>query len=199
MEIAAPPGGSGGEDPIFRAGQKPVRQALAEFVLKNQERVRAVARRKLSPRTRAACDSEDVLSSVLRRLDDMARRGVFQPRSEPELWALIKSIARNTALSRTRLIEGMRNRLTEDGPYAYEVLKRLNACETDDEATLLVYRMMMSLKDATDRQIMGLLFRGARHKAIATLLGISEEASRQRWLVIRRDLSGRFESGVFDG
>lgn len=130
----------------------------------------------------------------------MAHTGVFAPRSAEELWGLIKAIASRTAVDRRRLIERARNFLTEDGPYAYELLKRLNACPSDDDALMLVLRIMMSIKNQTDRQIFALLHRGASHRAIAAALRLpSEEASRQRWSVLRRELAARFSEGSLDG
>lgn len=179
-------------------GDSPARAALAKFVLENEAKVRAIARRKL-PTDRAVFDSEEILSSVLRRLDTMAHSGIFAPRSAEELWGLIKAIASRTAVDRRRLIERARNFLTEDGAYAYELLKRLNACPTDDDALMLLLRIMMSIKNQTDRQLFALLHRGASHRAIAAALKITEEASRQRWAVLRRELAARFEEGRLDG
>lgn len=118
------------------------RAAVGAYLLNNADRIRAVARRKLSPRAKHVYDSEEILSSVLRRVDTIVMAGELRPRSEAELWALIDTIAKHNAINRTRLIERARNLLTEDGPYVYELLKRLNAYSSDDEATMLVYRMM---------------------------------------------------------
>ena len=175
-----------------------VRRAVADFVLEHSEKIRAIARRKLTAATRSVHDSEDVCSSVARRLDHLAARGELRPRSEAELWALIKVVARNTAVSKTRLIERAREILTDDGPLAYEMLRRLNACQGDEDATVLLHRTMMILTDAKDRQVLALQLRGASHAAIGSLLGISEAASRQRWMSIRRRLAERLAEGGFD-
>jgi DNA-directed RNA polymerase specialized sigma24 family protein len=172
-----------------------VRQAVAQFAIDNSAKIRAIARRKLTKVTRTVHDSEDVLSSVLRRLDTMAEGGNLRPRSEQELWGLITVIARNCAVSRTRLIERAKELLTEDGPLAYEVMRRLNACRGDEEATILLRRMMAALPESQDRQIFDLQFRGATHGAIAGLLGISPDACRHRWMAIRRKLAEWFAQG----
>jgi DNA-directed RNA polymerase specialized sigma24 family protein len=172
---------------------------VAQYLLANEAKIRAIARRKLTSNTRSVFDSEDVFSSVLRRMDELTINGGLRPRSEAELWAFVEAITRNNAVNRTRLIERARSRLTEDGPYAYELLRRLNAFATDDEATVLVLRMMLCLKNEEDRQLLSLLHRGAEHRAIGTMLRISEEASRQRWARIRKELLDRFAEGVFDG
>lgn len=176
-----------------------LRERLATYLLVHQSQIREMARLNLTSSARKVCDSEDVLSSVLRRLDEMASDGALRPRSERELWALIRTIARNTAVSRTRLIEHARQRLTEDGPYAYELLQRLNAFRSDEEATLLVHRMLASVGDRTSRQVLALVMRGASHRAIGAFLEISEDASRQRWMVVRRELGARFGRGELDG
>lgn len=175
-----------------------VRKAIADYALSNAAKIRAIARRKLTQATRAVSDSEDVFSSVARRLDLLAAGGKLRPRSESELWKLIKVIAQNNAVSQTRLIERSRVLLTEDGPLAYEMSKRFNACQSDEEATVLFQRMMLSLPDGQHRQLMDLLYRGANHGAIAALLHISAEASRQRWKNIRTTLARLFAEGAFD-
>src|SRR5207247_1975659 len=103
-------------------GQSTIRTAIAEYVLEHRDKIRAIARRKLTATTRRVFDSEEVISSVLRRLDVMAERGSLRPRSETELWALIEAIARNTAVSKTRLIERTTRMLREDGAYALALL-----------------------------------------------------------------------------
>lgn len=172
------------------------REAVASFVLRHESRIRAIARRKLTQSTRSTFDSEDVMASVLRRMDKLAMEGVLRPRSEGELWALIQTIASNTAVSKTRLIERARFLLTEDGSYAYEFLNRLNSCGTDDEAQLLVFRMAGALEGNRDRQIFLARVRGATHHAIAGMLKMSESACRQHWMRICRELYAAFESEV---
>jgi DNA-directed RNA polymerase specialized sigma24 family protein len=188
------------EIPEFRPapGESP-RDFVARYVLANAEKIRAIARRKIPQRSRAATDSEDVLSSVLRRLDEMGERGTLRLDSELELWGLIEAMASNAAVSKVRMIERARNFLTEDAYYANLLLARLQDCAGDDDATLLVLRMTASLKSPEDRQILTLMHRGASHRAIGDLMGFTEQASRQRWKRIRGELCGRFQEGGFDG
>lgn len=173
------------------------RHLVASFLLRNRDQIRAIARARLSADTRTVYDSEDVFSSVLRRIDNLARQGVLRPANETELWALIHTIARNTALKKTLLIERARILVTEDPRYGYELMERLNRCRDDDEATLLVYRLMLALDDPLDRQVFALYLRGASHRAIASFLGIREDASRKRWVRLRDDLRDRFAKGQF--
>jgi DNA-directed RNA polymerase specialized sigma24 family protein len=143
-------------------------------------------------------DSDEIVSSVLRRMDVLAADGQVRPRSEGELRALIKTIAQNTAVTRTRMMERAKALMGEDGGYARALMERLARYESDDRAALLVYRMAASLKKAEDRQLLLLVMRGATHRAIAGLLGTTEDASRQRWKKVREELEARFAQGEFD-
>jgi hypothetical protein len=177
----------------------PLRRSVAQFVLEHSEQIRAMARRKLTAPTRSVYDSEDVLSSVLRRMDNLARQGRLRRDSEAEMMALIATIASNAALSKSKLIERARSQMSEDGAYARELLARLDRCGDDDEATLLVLRIQASIKDQTDRQVFSLMLKGASHKAIGDLLGFSADASKQRWMKVRRELVERFSKGDLNG
>lgn len=181
------------DEPFFGASepQEAERRSVAQFVMSRERLIRAIARDRLSRDTRSVFDSEDVFSSVLRRVDNLARRGKLRLGCESELWGFIKVIATNTAISKTRLIECSRNWLTEEPDYAYYLVQALNACEDDDEANWVIYRMAASL-ERSDRQLFFLRLRGAGHKAVAGVLRIEEEASRQRWSRICRGLRERF-------
>lgn len=133
------------------------------------------------------------MSSVLRRMDVLALEGRLKPRSEGELWALVRTIAANTAVSKSRLIERARSLEAEDGEYGRALVRRLETCVNDDEAHLLVLRMASSLRKDRQREVFLLRLRGANHASVAGLLGISEGASRQLWMEVCRDLRDRFE------
>lgn len=175
------------------------RERVADYLRGKEQEIRSVARRRLTRNTRGTHDSEDVYSSVLRRLDELASRGEVRPRSESELWALAKTIASNTAVSKTRLAERARALVAEDGSYARSLLDRLQAANGDDEAMLLLLRLAQSCDNSDDRQILFLRMRGAGYKVIAETLGISSDACRQRWRVLRAKLDHLIRSGALDG
>ena len=101
------------------------RDDVANFVLKHADRIRTVARTKLTSRTKQAYDSEDVVSSVLRCMDEMAAAGSVRPASEAELWSLIKAVAGNRAVTKTRLMERAKSFFDEDGDYARVLHERI--------------------------------------------------------------------------
>lgn len=161
-------------------------------MLARQERVRALARTRLTGGTRAVFDSEDVLSSVVRRLDSLVERGRLRVTSEDELWALITTIVLNDATSKSRLMERARAMSLDDQEFAQMLLRRAAACKQDEDADALVLQMAGSISGGDERQMLLLRLRGASHRAIAGALGISEVAARQRWSQLVRSLVERF-------
>lgn len=172
------------------------RASLAQFILSRERQIRALAARKLTPSTRSVFDSEDVMASVLRRVDDLARNGRLRPGNESELWGLVQAIATNTALNKTRLIARFRKWLAEDSDYAHFFMGMCRSCSDDDEITLVMYRLAAALDDRTDRQVFLLRLRGASHRAVAGVLETSEEAARKRWERICQQLREQFASEV---
>jgi len=84
---------------------------------------------------------------------------------------------------------------TEDGEYARRLVGRLQRCEDDDEAAMIICRMMTWLPSQEARQILGLRLRGMTHGAIGQALGINEAAVRKRWQSIRATLMERISRG----
>lgn len=170
------------------------RDRLAEFVIRNKEAIRRVARRKLNTETRRVYDSDDIMATVLRRVDLLAHNGAIRADSEAEMVSLILTIAANASISKFRLIKLARSRLGEDSDFSRELIRRLNACHDDDEANTLVFRLYGSLDSTDDRRVYLLRLRGIGHAAIGQMLGITEEATRKRWQKIRRNLAARFKT-----
>jgi len=183
---------------IFSETGEPFRESLGRFLVRHEEELRRIARRKLNESSRSVFDSGDVVASVMRRLDSLVMRGQMRARTEAELWGLIRSVLEKTAITKIRMMETARRHFAEDGPYSTEVLSRLERFD-DDEASLLIFRMAQSIPNAADRQVFFLRLRGISHKACATLTGSTEEAVKARWHRVRTDLQRRFEEGVFDG
>jgi DNA-directed RNA polymerase specialized sigma24 family protein len=169
-----------------REGLTPLaRDQVAAFLVANGDQIRLLARKKLTKKTRSTYDSEDVLSSVFRRIDDLAANGTLRPRSDQELWGLIHTITHHAAVSRTRLMERATALSVEDGGYVRHLIDCLSYCGSDDAAMLLIHRMAACLHDSAERQLFYLRVRGANHRGAAAVLGITEVAVRRRWTVAR--------------
>lgn len=164
------------------------RERVADFILRNSGRVRAIARAKLFNRTRRWFDSEDVLSSALRRADAMVVRGELQPANEAELWGLVRTITANDAITKNRVVDRLANLLNEDGDYVRDLLKQVQACDADEDVAALLHKLASNLT-GTGRAIFYLRLRGASHRAAGDALDISEEAARQQGATVRRNLA----------
>jgi hypothetical protein len=175
-----------------------LRSTLAEYLMRNEVTIRKMARAKLTREVQSISDSEDVFSSVVRRVDLMVVKGTLRPRSLGELWKCIEAITVNLAVDRVRMISRLRQFTAEDGDFAQHVIKRLEGFSSDDQAAILLYRMMMSLPVAEDRQLLDLRIRGATIKAAAGLLGMKFDAASMRWFRLKMKLSKQFEEGQLD-
>jgi DNA-directed RNA polymerase specialized sigma24 family protein len=174
------------------------REHLARVMMANLPLLQAAARRKLTNRTRAVHDSHDVASSVLRRIDLLASEGRLDGFSDDEVLHFALTIAANQAVSRTRAMERLAAQTDEDGTYAQLLRQRLDACGDDERATMLLYRIALSIADAPARELFLLRFKGLTFTIIAQVLEIKPDAARQRWTALRRTLESQLAEGVFD-
>jgi DNA-directed RNA polymerase specialized sigma24 family protein len=168
------------------------REHIADFVLRHEDRIRAIARRKLPTEARSVFGTEDVFSTVARRVDALAAKGLLRAESEAQLWALVSRVVENVSLERGRLVESTASRTGDDAAFWADISRDLRRCRDDNEAFVLVFEMMSAMTDAADRQIFLLRLRGVSHRVIAQQLGATEDAVRQRWVVIRRTLRESF-------
>ncbi|MCB9845679.1 MAG: sigma-70 family RNA polymerase sigma factor [Phycisphaeraceae bacterium] len=168
------------------------REELASFVLERREQIRAIARAKLPRGVRSVFDSEDVVSTVLRRVDGMIQSGALRARTFMELESLIGVVAENVSITKSRLVEIARHRRL-DNESIWEMLEhRAERCAGNEEAAGLLFKMLGSLDGADQRQMFLLRFRGASHRVVARQLGIAEDACRKRWSTVCQSLNERF-------
>lgn len=174
------------------------RRDLADFVYRHESLIRQAAARRLHPGARGVADSEDILQTVLMRLDQLAARGRLDFESEHKIVSLAVVIAQNRATDRTRMVQLARKHASQDGEFARLILRRLEANEEED-ATILLLEMLTTLERPDDRLYLSLRARGTAHQAIAQALGISHDAGRKRWESIRRRLAEVFAGELSDG
>lgn len=157
------------------------REDLAKYLHAHRDVLRGAIRRKLARQARGGCDSEDIASSVMRRLDEMAQKGQLRPASERQLWALIRRIALYATINRNK-----RERFISDrfGCGSEEVAaSRIpwDAPTLDQAARQALEQLAFGLDNSTDRMMLFLRARGATHRVVAETLGITPDAARKRW------------------
>lgn len=161
-------------------------EEITQFLLQRRDDIRRIGSSRLKSMRGRFEDSEDVYSSVCLRMLKMVQGAKLRPRGDEEVWALASRIADNTAINKVRVLKRLQSELPEDE--AFELSRFFSACQSDEEATLMLHRLAHLLDSSEDRQFFVLRLRGMSHDMIARSLGIKPAAARQRWTTIMRKL-----------
>jgi len=171
-----------------RAGD---RAAAAEVVARYGPLLRQRIRRKLGRVVRTLFDSEDVVSSVARKLDLAVANGRIDVADGEHLLALIQRMMKTTVVDKSRVVARLRVAEGPDSVWAMRFMQRIEGDSNPDadEALELAVR---HLDDPDDRLQFSLWLRGEPHRVAAEQLGISPALARKRWEKIRRKLTVSF-------
>ncbi len=169
------------------------REAVGLFVEAYGPFVRRRVRGKLGPSMRRLFDSQEILSTLSRRLDRYVRSGRLQASTEPQLWALVFKMVDAALIDKVRIIRRLRHAEGEDSEFARTWLSRIDRAARStspdgDGVELEIDAALRLLPNAVDRQILSLWLMGNSHRVIGGYLGISADATRQRWQAIRERL-----------
>jgi DNA-directed RNA polymerase specialized sigma24 family protein len=183
--------------PRMRSGD---REAAAAFITRYGSRIRRRIQGKLSPAMRRIFDSQDILSTVGRRLDLYVRSGSLEANSENQLWKLLFKMANNAVVDKARVMRRLREVEDEDSPFAYAMLQKLNRAESRglDAAEIEIETARNHLTDPVDRRILSLWLVGMPHAAIAEDVSMTAVNVRKRWQKIKERLQHRFGSELQD-
>jgi DNA-directed RNA polymerase specialized sigma24 family protein len=193
-----PPESPGEPDILLMRMRSGDREAAAEFLARFGPRVRRRIHGKLGPAMRRLFDSQEILSTLGRRLDICVGSGSLRAASMEELWSLVFRIADNSLIEKARVFRSLEAKEGEDSPLAYRVLQRLKDAEDQgqDGPLIEIDAALRSLEDGIDREILSLWLQGNQLAQIAALLGMSAPAVRKRWEKIRGRLRTLCEAGV---
>lgn len=183
--LAAPPGPS--LDDLVLRMQSGDRNASAEFIASYGPLIRRRVRGKLGPTMRRLFDSQEILSTLSRRLDRYVRSGRVRAATESQLWTLVFKMVDAAMMDKTRIARRLRSVEGEDSLFARALLNRIErgSQRGPDEIESLVDGALRSLTSVSDRQILSLWLMGNSPRVIADCVAISYEALRQRWQAIR--------------
>jgi DNA-directed RNA polymerase specialized sigma24 family protein len=172
------------------------REAAADFMTRYASRIQRRIRGKLSPAMRRIYDSQDILSTVSRRLDVYVRAGKLEALSADQFWALVLRMANNAVVDKARVFRRLEHIEGSDGPLARQIRQRLNDAEARrrDGAAIEIERAMRLFDDPIDRDILSSWLMGTPHSVTADAIGLSAAAVRKRWQGIRGRLQERFAS-----
>ncbi len=172
-------------DELLRRMRSGDREASGAFVVHFGELIRLRVRDKLSAPLRRVVDSEDVLSTVARRLDELVYDRRLRAETDRELWSLVMRITKNVVSENVR----MKDRHQRAAAAAREIgaLRGENGAP-DAEAVDVGRWALESLEDGVDRTILRGRLSGAAHREIAASLGATPASVRMRWGRIVRAL-----------
>ncbi|MEM1071797.1 MAG: hypothetical protein AAGH71_03130 [Planctomycetota bacterium] len=168
------------------------RAALAHRLLELAPMIRRRVRDRLSPSERRIFDSQDLLSTLLRRVDRLAMADRIRAQSDGELISLVLTILDNALLDRHRVFQKLNRVDGPDGQWAQRMLAKLELNADDAGQTHYICAAFDVLDRDEDRLYLAMWLRDAPHTLIASMLGISHDTARQRWKSIRDRLAATF-------
>lgn len=174
------------------------REAVAQFLTNYGPYIRRRIRGKLSPSMRRLFDSQELLSTLGRRLDRYVSAGRFHATSDPQVWSLVFRILDNAMFDKQRVMRRLRSVEGEDSPIAAAILARIEYAEqrADRGAEVELDELLRLLRSPMERQIVSLWLSGHSLRVIADYVGLRPEALRQRWASIRQRLREGMEELV---
>jgi len=186
---AAAPGAGGAEGLLarMRSGD---RLAAADFFETYGPRVRRRVRGKLSPSMRRLFDSQEIVSTVARRLDAFVGEGKLEASNEGELWSLIFTIAENAVVDKARVFRRLRRVEAEDSAWARRAEECLGTAELASPGASVEQLAIAfeSLGDPVDREILSLWLLDTPHVVTGRMMNMPPTAVRQRWTRIKDSL-----------
>ena len=171
---------------LLRRMREGDRAACGDFMLHYGDLVRLRVRDKLSTPLRRVLDSEDVLSTVTRRLDRIVCDEQLRAQTDRQLWSLVMQIAKNVVSESVRTRKKEKSTTTDAG-----MLEQLAAAAVDtprtetQSATQWAFQL---INDKIDRLIIQRRIAGDPHEHIAALVGLTPSAVRMRWTRILQTL-----------
>lgn len=168
------------------------RAALADFVMQNAPMIRRRIAGKLGTQMRRLYDSQEILSTVLRRLDRHLAQRELRAATEDQLWALIMATARTSIIDKARIVERLRRSDSEDVAIARAFAQAVPAPDdsmSDDVDDTVMARCFDALESDDDRKLMWFWLTGVELRSCCEMVGVSYETGRKRWQRIRARLA----------
>ncbi len=174
------------------------RNAAAHFISSNAPLIRRRFRHKLGRAMRRVFDSQELISTVSRRLDRLVRQGMVRAVNERQLWSLVFDIAEHAVIDKSRTMQRLEKVEAQDSPFAM-MLRSCLLKEDDashDSNGVELGDLFESLGDPVDREILAMWLNGTSHLVTSQLLDIPHATVRKRWERIKDKCRSRIEAGV---
>jgi RNA polymerase sigma factor (sigma-70 family) len=180
-----------GDDELLGRIRDGDRGAVAEFIRGHEPLIRRRFRHKLGAALRRVVDSEDLVSTLSRRLDAYMAMGRLSATTQEQLWALVQRIAERSIVDKLRELQ--RSPRSGAGDPGIERVASAGCGELGLQSAGKDAEDILRLVPESDRDIARAWLQGLDSKAIAQHVGMSPEAVRQRWHRIKIELRSRLE------
>ena len=154
-----------------------VRERAAQLIHAQREQILNRISALLVPEARKLTDTEDIMSTAVRRVDKLIARGLLRGQADPQIYALVHRVLERTIKEKARTAKRTRTR-----EYIAAELRRHVQGNSMDVITSDVHERVGKIAvDPIDREIALLRGRGMRFHEIAASLGMSPAGVRKRW------------------
>lgn len=171
-------------------------EAVGEFLEEYGPVVRAHFRRKIGPRMRRLVDSQDLLSTILRRLCQRMRGTGIRAENHRQFWALVYRIGNDALIDRIQVISRLRELESGGSHFASSMADRLitEGPDADREFATQLGRILDRIESPLDREILVLWLHGHSLLDSGEMLGLTPAAVRKRWQRLRECIRKDLES-----
>jgi RNA polymerase sigma factor (sigma-70 family) len=171
------------------------REAAARLVFQHGPFLRARIRHQISPHVRPLFDTQDLMSTVARRLDQYVLNGRFRCDSTGQLLTLLRRIAEASVVDQTRRAHRLHKALQLGGADARFVARLTDLPETagsqsafsDDTLDRSLARIedLLQHLDADERETLLFWLQDLTFSQMGIALNISANAAKKRWHRLR--------------
>lgn len=167
------------------------RDAAAELVRRHGALIRRRIRRSLPPRVRRMFDSQDILSTLYRRIDRLASEQMIRAQTPDEALGLLVRIAQNAVIDKARTVRRIDRIESLVAHLDVSAAPPKKDCETRREkvSEAIISEAFHILPDPDDRAILSLWLQGVDQTVIADTLGWKPSRVWWRWSRIRSKLA----------
>lgn len=182
----------------LRAGDP---DAVGEFFTEYGPVVRAHYRRKIGRQMQRLVDSQDLLSTILRRLCLRLRGTGIRAENHKQFWALVYRIGNDAIVDRIQVVDRLREMEAQGSEFARAMSERLmtSGPHADRDFAEQLSLVLDRIESSIDRELLVLWLHGHGLSDAGAILGLNPAAVRKRWQrlreAIRRDLKAEGSVG----
>ncbi|HZW08583.1 MAG TPA: ECF-type sigma factor [Phycisphaerales bacterium] len=175
----------------FRAGDT---DAVGDFVSRYGPLIRAHYRRRIGRSMQRLVDSQDLLSTIARRLCQRVSNRRIRAVDRRQLWAMVYRIGDGALVDRVRVLARLRSLEADSSEFVHMLRERLDRPEDVAGAAFAeeLAAMLASLETEIDRRLLVMWLHGTALGDAGAEFGLSAAATRKRWERIRGHLRQQF-------